>query len=407
MTKKIGHYTESHLLKRSAEIVAKKGSENTIFDEDADKRIPKFKTSELTIGRVLGRGGFCVVSEITKVTLRDSSRQASTKSGKQKRRSSNNLEDLEEEEYQITNIVQDRKFMEQHCIRGGKDARYAIKKLSDDCMKDPSLFVNGIVDLAIEARFLAVIRHPNIIKMRAVEIGPPSSKEFFVVLDRLYDIMSQRVKTWKKRQPSRFLDRKGKKREALWLERVTVGHDLACALKYMHSLNVIYRDLKPDNIGFDVRGDVKIFDFGLAKQLNPDKRDKNDCYKLTGDTGSPRYMAPEVALFNPYNLTVDCYSFGILFYQILAMETPFEHYNMSMFKKSVILGGVRPKPNPKWPEGISTLLRKCWHVKISERPSMEDIVSEIRREITRHTDDEVHELLDASRKSEMSMHHLG
>lgn len=52
------------------------------------------------------------------------------------------------------------------------------------------------------------------------------------------------------------------------------------------------RDLKPDNIGFDVRGDVKIFDFGLAKEIDPSKRLEDGTFKLTGDTGSLRYMAP-------------------------------------------------------------------------------------------------------------------
>lgn len=56
--------------------------------------------------------------------------------------------------------------------------------------------------------------------------------------------------------------------------------------------SVVYRDLKPDNIGFDVRGDVKIFDFGLSRQI-PSGKSKDGLYKMTGDTGSPRYMAPE------------------------------------------------------------------------------------------------------------------
>jgi serine/threonine protein kinase len=43
-------------------------------------------------------------------------------------------------------------------------------------------------------------------------------------------------------------------------------------------------------------GDVKIFDFGLAREFDPVKQDEDGCYNLTGDTGSPRYMAPEVAL---------------------------------------------------------------------------------------------------------------
>jgi serine/threonine protein kinase len=57
-------------------------------------------------------------------------------------------------------------------------------------------------------------------------------------------------------------------------------------------LSVVYRDLKPDNVGFDVRGDVKIFDFGLSRQL-PSEKLKDGTYNMTGDTGSPRYMAPE------------------------------------------------------------------------------------------------------------------
>jgi serine/threonine protein kinase len=57
--------------------------------------------------------------------------------------------------------------------------------------------------------------------------------------------------------------------------------------------SVIYRDLKPDNIGFDVRGDVKIFDLGLAKEIDPKMKLADGTYNLTADTGSLRYMAPE------------------------------------------------------------------------------------------------------------------
>lgn len=47
-------------------------------------------------------------------------------------------------------------------------------------------------------------------------------------------------------------------------ERLLVAHDVGSAIGFLHSNRVIYRDIKPDNIGFDIRGDVKIFDFGVS-----------------------------------------------------------------------------------------------------------------------------------------------
>lgn len=76
-------------------------------------------------------------------------------------------------------------------------------------------------------------------------------------------------------------------------------------------LSVIYRDLKPSNIGFDVRDDAKLFDFGLAIEFQPEAVE-NGNYKLTGMTGTMRYMAPEVALSHSYTEKADVFSFGIM-----------------------------------------------------------------------------------------------
>lgn len=151
-------------------------------------------------------------------------------------------------------------------------------------------------------------------------------------------------------------------------------------------------------------GDVKIFDFGLAKEFDPTKQDANGFYKMTGDTGSPRYMAPEVALEKPYDERVDVYSFCILLWQMLQLETPFEGYSMSMFNKKVVQGGFRPKCEPKWPAAIIDLLHRAWG-DASKRPSMSDVASTLRNEISEHTDlsDSGRDILDASRKSEASL----
>mmetsp|Transcript_32595 Transcript_32595/g.79083 ORF Transcript_32595/g.79083 Transcript_32595/m.79083 type:complete len:295 (+) Transcript_32595:56-940(+) len=282
MTETIGEFSESHLLNVAKGLVEKKTKDSKILDAELESRIPKFDVGELSIGRVLGRGGFCVVKEVTKIVL-----QKGADDGSGARKS--------DDEHYIHNIVQDRGFMAQHCIRQGKDFRYAIKTVQDASRKDPQVYVNAVVDLAVEARFLAIVRHPNIIKMRAMEARDAFHGHYFIMLDKLYDIMPQRLKKWKSKKKSglKIFDMKGKKKQAFWVERLTVAYDIACALSYLHGLSILYRDLKPDNIGFDVRGDVKIFDFGLAKELDESKILEDGTYNLTGDTGSLRYMAPE------------------------------------------------------------------------------------------------------------------
>jgi serine/threonine protein kinase len=164
----------------------------------------------------------------------------------------------------------------------------------------------------------------------------------------------------------------------------------------------MYRDIKPDNIGFDVRGDVKIFDFGLAKEFDRTKA-VDGTYRFTGDTGSPRYMAPEVALGKPYNESVDVYSFSILTWEILQLEKPFSGYSMDTLTKKVVEGGHRPKCDDNWPASVKDILARGWHAQISKRCSMDEMYAAFQDEISKNSDEEIHDLIDASRKSEMSL----
>lgn len=148
----IDGYAESYLLKRSQQIVAEKSKATDVFNQAAEDAIPKFDATELTIGKLLGRGGFCAVSEVVKVDLKGMPVQVARPSMRGRQR---------HDEHHFHNKVQDRQFMAQYYIRKGKDYRYAIKKLKPDVTSDAQTFINGIVDLAIEARFLSVIRHPK------------------------------------------------------------------------------------------------------------------------------------------------------------------------------------------------------------------------------------------------------
>merc|ERR1711982_176486 len=122
-------------------------------------------------------------------------------------------------------------------------------------------------------------------------------------------------------------------------------------------------DLSPDNVGFDVRGEVKIFDFGLAKELLPSAKLPDGNYKLTGCTGSLRFMAPEVILYKPYNTSADAFSFGILLWNIMSCTMPYKDFTIEMYIKMVGEQGYRPQdPAVKedWPIEVSNLIKRCW-----------------------------------------------
>ena len=99
---------------------------------------------------------------------------------------------------------------------------------------------------------------------------------------------------------------------ALWNERIVVAQDFANAVTYLHKSSIIHRDLKLTNCGFDANGKFKLFDFGLATKLTQEKRIALDQYKLSGFTGTCRYMAPEVFQCIPYGKPADVYSFSLI-----------------------------------------------------------------------------------------------
>ena len=87
-------------------------------------------------------------------------------------------------------------------------------------------------------------------------------------------------------------------------------------------IRILFRDLKTENLAFDHRNALQLFDFGLAKECKPvDLIDAPDGYKITGLTGTLRVMAPEVIQCLPYGLSADVYSFGILLWEVFSCET--------------------------------------------------------------------------------------
>mmetsp|Transcript_10101 Transcript_10101/g.22589 ORF Transcript_10101/g.22589 Transcript_10101/m.22589 type:complete len:828 (-) Transcript_10101:271-2754(-) len=284
------------------------------------------------------------------------------------------LEDDHDEE-----LLESRGFMKDHCLREGTP-RYAVKQLRSDL--DADMRREAALDLAIEAKFLATLSHPNIIKQRGTS-GVPGHSQFFIVLDRLFLNMTEKRIYWRaekeKCRSGPFNIKKDKKvLEALWNERLTAVYDVARAMKHLHENMIVYRDLKPDNVGFDVRGDVKLFDFGLAKELTPRYRVGKDQYKASGLTGSRRYMAPEVVMCKPYGLSVDVFSFGIFLWEILSLKEPFEDYDVNKHSRLVVKKGQRPMIKNYWPSYVKELMKACWSKDPKQRPTFAEIYSSMK-----------------------------
>lgn len=94
-------------------------------------------------------------------------------------------------------------------------------------------------------------------------------------------------------------------------KRVSIGLQLARALAYVHTLNLVHRDVKPDNVHLDGQGRVKLMDFGIVK--TGDLNLTQAGYAL----GTPHYVAPELVMGQPVTPLVDVYSFGVLLFELL------------------------------------------------------------------------------------------
>lgn len=116
--------------------------------------------------------------------------------------------------------------------------------------------------------------------------------------------------------------------------------EIICALEYLHSLNIVYRDLKTENIMLDSEGHIKLIDFGLSKIFDEDTT-------LTHTfCGTVEYMAPEVIIKSPgHGKPADWWSLGIFTFDLLTGRSPFHSNQGKKVTKERILKAKFNMPN--------------------------------------------------------------
>ncbi|KDD75764.1 protein kinase [Helicosporidium sp. ATCC 50920] len=179
-----------------------------------------------------------------------------------------------------------------------------------------------------------------------------------------------------------------------------VALDAARGLAYLHNPRraspILHRDLKPGNLMLSGSayqsqeevvfnsGVVKLADFGLSKTLPVNKHSMNGTYKLTGETGSYRYMAPEVFRHEPYNSLVDVYSYSMIVYQLFEHVPPFQDLNPVEAARRAAMEHVRPgfvqlqAPSPEAAE-IRALIQDCWAASADARPPLSEVCARLEK----------------------------
>ena len=104
------------------------------------------------------------------------------------------------------------------------------------------------------------------------------------------------------------------------------------ALEYFHNHNIIYRNLKPENILINKNGYIKITDFELVKKI------EDRTYTLCG---TPGYMAPEIILNTGYSMGVDWWAVGILLYEMICGVDPFDDDSPMKIYENILEGKIK------------------------------------------------------------------
>ena len=196
---------------------------------------------------------------------------------------------------------------------------FAMKVLK----KDHVVRRNQVEHTMTERRILENIKHPFVVSLR---YAFQTTQKLYMVFDffnggELFHYLS----TGGRFSPERAM---------------FYGAEITMALGHLHSLNIVYRDLKPENLLLDAEGHIKVTDFGLSKQGVVDDNVKSFC-------GTPEYLAPEILKRETYGKVVDWWSFGTLLYEFITGLPPYYDRNRKEMYRKILHQEL------KFPERVS------------------------------------------------------
>ncbi|HEU0033013.1 MAG TPA: serine/threonine-protein kinase [Kofleriaceae bacterium] len=215
------------------------------------------------------------------------------------------------------------------------DARYAVKVIHDDLAHDPSLLLR----FEREARAAGKIHSPNVVQL--VDVLRTADGRPCLVTELLEgeDLQTR-------------LDRAGKLAVG---EAIPIARQICQAAAAAHAVGVVHRDLKPSNVFLCPNGEVKVFDFGVAKLEGDDKLTRTESVM-----GTAAYMAPEQARrAADAGPLADVYSIGAVLYHMLTGEPPYGNVPaLSRFALVLHEEPARPRTiNAAIPEGVEAVIQ--------------------------------------------------
>lgn len=211
-----------------------------------------------------------------------------------------------------------------------------------------------------ESKAIAVLSHPNIVKVYDVSFG-----------DRIQYIVMEYIDGITLKQ---YIEQQG---EIKWREALYFTVQILRALQHAHEKGIIHRDIKPQNIMLLEDGTIKVTDFGIARFSQAETQTMTD-----KAIGSVHYIAPEQASGGYINDKADIYSVGVMLYEMLTGQLPFVADNA--VSVAIMQMQAEPTPpsriNPSIPKGLEEITMHAMEKNPAQRfPSAADMLEDVER----------------------------